>query len=139
MSEDTREIQAVLEAFLAGNLTPGEFVDRFAALWRELVDEQDQAIAQCPPVDYALKQLRAQYNDGQITTDEYLHAVQVQYAQLPDTRLHPGSTADLSLSQLSVTTDAYGEDEDAAIDEPHVSADELRAEVRRTLEVLRTS
>jgi hypothetical protein len=133
-----RDIHAVLRAFDDGALSAAQLVQRYMALWRELVDEQDAAIAAHPEIGDALNDLRQRLSDGDISAAQYTELVRQQYALLDGVRLRPGSPQAQALDQVYVEADAY-RDESGTQSEPSISADELHVSVRRTLEVLETA
>jgi hypothetical protein len=133
-----RDIHALLRAFDNSALSAAQLVERYMALWRELVDEQDTAIAAHPAIGDALNDLRQRLSDGAISAAQYADLVRQQYALLDGVRLRPDSPEAQALDQLYVEADAF-RDEPETQAEPSISADELHASVRRALEVLETA
>jgi hypothetical protein len=100
---------ALMTALLGRSLDAQAFVERFIALRNELVREQNLAISHNPQVSDRLDELGRLHGAGAMSSDEYLRAVEAQYAQLEELPLPPGSPADAIVQQLFVELDAYGQ------------------------------
>jgi hypothetical protein len=122
--EGLTDILSVMSAFRDGTLTPTEFVARYSALWRELIKEQDDAIAGNPTVGRTLQELGEQLRYSEITTERYEQMVHEQYALLQGLRLRPDSEASEILDRVYVEADAYRDDADET-DSIHLSAEQL--------------
>ena len=109
MTRDLSEVSALLLAFRDGSVSPEQFAERYAPLWRELIREQNEAIAAQPTIGSSLPRLREMESRGEISTDEYQEQVQRLYASLSGVRLRPGTAAANALDQVYVIADACGD------------------------------
>ena len=137
MTRDLSEVSALLLAFRDGSVSPEQFAERYAPLWRELIREQDEAIAAHPTVGSSLPRLREMESRGEISTDEYQEQVQRLYASLSGVRLRTGTDAAKALDQVYVIADAWEATQDS--DEPLVSLEELHEGVNRALSALESA
>lgn len=131
--EALSEVWQLLKSFDNDELSAVDFVQAYAAMWTEIVREQDEAIAAQPAVDQALNDLRRRFSDGDITPDQYLEGVREPYSLLSGVRLRPDSPESQALGRLFVRADAFSDQPS-----PDGTEDELHASVREALKVFQS-
>ena len=129
------KIQHLLSDYLAKKISADELIGRYMELWRQVRDEQWDAIDAIPGLKQALNTLNEKLIAKSISPDEYIAEYQKLVKQVTACEAPILTEIDESLSHLFGACDAYEPDPEAReiyqIGEP-----ELREEVRKTLEIL---
>ena len=130
MMDDLLEL---LESFVLGKLSAGEFVTRYSTLWREISDEQRHALETRADVKQGYERLWLQRDFRLINDAQFEQEAKKLFGSA--CRVTPGTQADKSLNQLKIEADAY--EGDTAQRQPYqIGEAELLAEARKALKVL---
>lgn len=115
-------ILATLEDFINHRITAETFVNKFLALMRQLRHDQE-VLLERQDLSRALKKIRDELIDGNISKAEYAELTNSVYAMITDCEICPGSRESEILFGLFTDASMYTEFD---VEPPFIDENELR-------------